>query len=107
MQASTGQSSANAPRRIEVVERPRSASSRSAESSSASIPARSILGLSLFVGQAFLYNAVFFTYALVLTTFYHVSAGSGRATTSLPSRSGTSSGRCSSDGSSTSSDDGS
>ena len=30
-------------------------------------------GLSLFVGQAFLYNAVFFTYALVLTTFYKVS----------------------------------
>ncbi|GGC98549.1 MFS transporter [Tersicoccus solisilvae] len=30
-------------------------------------PKRSVLGLSLFVGQAFLYNAVFFTYALVLT----------------------------------------
>jgi MFS family permease len=39
-------------------------------------PRRSILGLSLFVGQAFLYNAVFFTYALVLTTFYHVSSSS-------------------------------
>ena len=39
-------------------------------------PRRSVLGLSLFVGQAFLYNAVFFTYALVLTTFYHVSSGS-------------------------------
>jgi MFS family permease len=39
-------------------------------------PKRSILGLSLFVGQAFLYNAVFFTYALVLTTFYKVSSGS-------------------------------
>ena len=38
-------------------------------------PRRSILGLSLFVGQAFLYNAVFFTYSLVLTTFYHVPAG--------------------------------
>ncbi len=37
-------------------------------------PRRSILGLSLFIGQAFLYNAVFFTYALVLTTFYHVPA---------------------------------
>nr|WP_251858569.1 MFS transporter [Herbiconiux sp. L3-i23] len=30
-------------------------------------PKRFVLGLSLFVGQAFLYNAVFFTYALVLT----------------------------------------
>ena len=39
-------------------------------------PRRSILGLSLFVGQAFLYNAVFFTFALVLTTFYKVNAAS-------------------------------
>jgi MFS family permease len=39
-------------------------------------PRRSLLGIALFVGQAFLYNAVFFTYALVLTTFFHVSAGS-------------------------------
>ncbi len=30
-------------------------------------PRRFVLGLSLFIGQAFLYNAVFFTYALVLT----------------------------------------
>jgi MFS family permease len=35
-------------------------------------PTRSVLGFALMVGQAFLYNAVFFTYALVLTTFYHV-----------------------------------
>ena len=39
-------------------------------------PRRTIVGLSLFIGQAFLYNAVFFTYALVLTTFYGVSSGS-------------------------------
>jgi MFS family permease len=37
---------------------------------------RSVLGLSLFVGQAFLYNAVFFTQALVLTTFFHVPSQS-------------------------------
>jgi MFS family permease len=36
-------------------------------------PRRSLLGLSLFVGQAFLYNAVFFTYALVLTKFFKVA----------------------------------
>jgi MFS family permease len=36
-------------------------------------PKRSLLGLSLFVGQAFLYNAVFFTYALVLTKILKVS----------------------------------
>jgi MFS family permease len=41
-----------------------------------SYPRRSVLGLSLFVGQAFLYNAVFFTYSLVLTTFYQVPSAS-------------------------------
>lgn len=35
-------------------------------------PTRALLGFSLMVGQAFLYNAIFFTYALVLTTFYHI-----------------------------------
>jgi MFS family permease len=39
-------------------------------------PRRFVLGLALFVGQAFLYNAVFFTYALVLTKFYGVSSSS-------------------------------
>jgi MFS family permease len=39
-------------------------------------PKRTIVGLSLFTGQAFLYNAIFFTYALVLTKIYHVSSGS-------------------------------
>ncbi|WP_442545134.1 MFS transporter [Arthrobacter sp. KN11-1C] len=35
-------------------------------------PKRVVLGLSLFIGQAFLYNAVFFTYALVLTKLLNV-----------------------------------
>ena len=35
-------------------------------------PKRFVLGLSLFIGQAFLYNAVFFTYALVLTELFDV-----------------------------------
>ncbi len=39
-------------------------------------PKRFVLGLSLFIGQAFLYNAVFFTQALVLTTFLKVSDAS-------------------------------
>ncbi|HSB03934.1 MAG TPA: MFS transporter [Thermodesulfobacteriota bacterium] len=34
---------------------------------------RSLLAFSLMVSQAFLYNAVFFTYALILTRFYNVS----------------------------------
>ena len=39
-------------------------------------PKRTFVGLSLFTGQAFLYNAIFFTYALVLTQIYHVNAAS-------------------------------
>ncbi|MFH0341891.1 MAG: MFS transporter [Chromatiales bacterium] len=38
-------------------------------------PKRSLLCFSLFTGQAFLYNAIFFTYVLVLTTFYAVPSG--------------------------------
>jgi MFS family permease len=37
-------------------------------------PKRAVLGASLMITQSFLYNAIFFTYALVLTEFYGVSA---------------------------------
>src|SRR5947209_2498206 len=40
------------------------------------MPRRSLLGASLMITQSFLYNAIFFTYTLVLTTFFHVSAKS-------------------------------
>ncbi len=36
---------------------------------------RTFVGLTLMAAQAFFYNAIFFTYALVLTKFYSVSAG--------------------------------
>jgi MFS family permease len=39
-------------------------------------PKRTFVGLSLFTGQAFLYNAIFFTYALVLTEVYGVNPAS-------------------------------
>lgn len=39
-------------------------------------PKRSILGASLMITQSFLYNAIFFTYSLVLTKIYGVSSGS-------------------------------
>jgi MFS family permease len=39
-------------------------------------PKRTFVGLSLFTGQAFLYNAIFFTYALVLTEIYDVNSAS-------------------------------
>lgn len=38
-------------------------------------PRRTALGLTLMIAQSFLYNAVFFTYALVLSKFYDVPAG--------------------------------
>jgi MFS family permease len=39
-------------------------------------PSRTFLSLTLMVTQAFLYNAIFFTEALVLTSFFHVPSGS-------------------------------
>ncbi|HEY2674711.1 MAG TPA: MFS transporter [Rugosimonospora sp.] len=39
-------------------------------------PRRSVLGLALFIGQAFLYNAVTFGFAQILETFFKVPSGS-------------------------------
>jgi MFS family permease len=38
-------------------------------------PRRALLGVSLMAAQAFFYNAIFFTYAMILTVFYRVPAG--------------------------------
>ncbi|MEV0233799.1 MFS transporter [Nonomuraea sp. NPDC050786] len=40
-------------------------------------PKRTVLGLSLFIGQAFLYNAITFGYAQILTTFYKIDTHTG------------------------------
>jgi len=40
-------------------------------------PRRTILGFSLFIGQAFLYNAITFGYAMILATFFHVKTDPG------------------------------
>ena len=40
-------------------------------------PRRTILGFSLFIGQAFLYNAITFGYAQILATFFHVGTDTG------------------------------
>jgi MFS family permease len=40
-------------------------------------PRRTILGFSLFIGQAFLYNAITFGYAQILTTFFHIKTDPG------------------------------
>jgi Sugar (and other) transporter len=37
-------------------------------------PRRATLGLSLFIGQAFLYNAITFSFASILATFFGVAA---------------------------------
>ncbi|MFF5932129.1 MFS transporter [Streptomyces sp. NPDC012508] len=39
-------------------------------------PRRAVLGLSLFIGQAFLYNAITFGFGTILTTFFDVPTGS-------------------------------
>jgi MFS family permease len=39
-------------------------------------PSRTLLSVTLMVTQAFMYNAIFFTEALVLTMFFHVPSGS-------------------------------
>jgi MFS family permease len=40
-------------------------------------PRRTILGLALFIGQAFLYNAITFGYAQILAVFFHVTTNPG------------------------------
>jgi MFS family permease len=40
-------------------------------------PRRTILGLSLFIGQAFLYNAITFGYAQILATYFGVKSSPG------------------------------
>ena len=57
-------------------------------------PRRVVLGLSLMAAQAFFYNAIFFSYALVLTRFYDGAGGSRSAGTCCRSRSAISSARC-------------
>ncbi len=40
-------------------------------------PRRTVLGFSLFIGQAFLYNAITFGYAQILTVFFHIKTDPG------------------------------
>ena len=40
-------------------------------------PRRTILGFSLFIGQAFLYNAITFGYTQILAVFFHVNTNPG------------------------------
>jgi MFS family permease len=76
VEASTGSELKPARRSIKVREQETVGFLTIARTVFGAYPRRTIVGLSLFIGQAFLYNAVFFTYALVLTTFYGLSSGS-------------------------------
>ena len=62
---------------------------------------RTLVGLALMVAQAFFYNAIFFTYALVLTDFYGIPLEQRRLVHSAVRRREISSGRCCSAGCST------
>jgi MFS family permease len=42
-------------------------------------PRRTVLGLSLFIGQAFIYNAVTFNFVNIMSTYYGTSSGSAPA----------------------------
>ncbi len=73
---STGQELPEPDRSITVRQRKSIPFSMIAETAFKVYPKRTVLGLSLFIGQAFLYNAIFFTYALVLSDYYGVPASS-------------------------------
>ncbi len=47
---------------------------RRADAARSTIASRTTLGVVLMASQAFVYNAIFFTYALILTSFYNVPA---------------------------------
>jgi MFS family permease len=65
------------PRReIEVRQRETISFREIARTAFGAYPKRTILGLSLFVGQAFLYNAVTFDLGTLLGTYFGVSSGS-------------------------------
>ncbi|MCW3031785.1 MAG: hypothetical protein QOK19_1957 [Solirubrobacteraceae bacterium] len=38
-------------------------------------PKRTVLGLALFIGQAFIYNSVLFGFGLLMTTYFHTASG--------------------------------
>jgi MFS family permease len=73
---STGQALIEPRRRIRIKQRPPMGIGEIAGVVFRMYPKRTFVGLALFTGQAFLYNAIFFTYALVLTDVYDVAAGS-------------------------------
>jgi len=74
--AAGGESLSVAAERIRLVVRSHTPLPRMIRAILCDYPRRAVLGLALMTAQAFFYNAIFFTYALVLTRFYGVRAAS-------------------------------
>jgi MFS family permease len=74
--ASTGQELLPPRRRMRVKQRGPMGIGEIASVVFKMYPKRTFVGFALFTGQAFLYNAIFFTYALVLTEIYGVNSSS-------------------------------
>ncbi|MBV9521611.1 MAG: MFS transporter, partial [Alphaproteobacteria bacterium] len=73
--AATGAALRPAVGRLRVSGRGRASFAAVAKTLIRTHPRRTLLGLILITTQAFFYNAIFFTYALVLTKFYDVQSG--------------------------------
>ena len=69
-----GNATATPQRKIRLRMRDRTPLAEVARALFATYRQRTLVGLSLMAAQAFFYNAIFFTYALILTDFYHTPA---------------------------------
>jgi MFS family permease len=72
--AQTGEELAPAEKSITVRQREKTTFGEIAHTAFSKYPRRAILGLALFVGQAFLYNGVTFDLGSLYSTFYNVSS---------------------------------
>jgi MFS family permease len=75
--AETGAELPEADREIEIRQRKVIGFATIAKTMFVRYPRRTILGLSLFIGQAFLYNAITFGYAQILATYFGVKSSPG------------------------------
>jgi MFS family permease len=75
--AETGAELAEADREIEIRQRTVIGFATIASTLFTRYPRRTILGFSLFTGQAFLYNAITFGYAQILATYFGVKSSPG------------------------------
>ena len=75
VETDTGGSLEDVDRTIKVRQRRSFGFGEIARSVFASYPRRTVVGLALFIGQAFIYNAVTFTLATTLTKFFGVDEG--------------------------------